>query len=182
MAPTSTATSPTRPRDFLTGPHTFSKTTVCCPSGPSPTRAVTVLRALPPLAVRALKDLVWLGRIAASGSVQMAALNYPNNPTGTVASRGDLELLYDRLGSRLVLFNDALLYSFTLGGAAPTSELASASTTTTPSSSSPTCLPTLGRPPWPNAPPSSSTSTSPEMFPPKYTVEPAGSSSTSVTK
>lgn len=49
-----------------------------------------------------------LDRIAAAGKVQLAGWNYPNNPTGTVTSRAHLDLLYERLGSDLLMFNDAV--------------------------------------------------------------------------
>jgi len=53
-------------------------------------------------------DRAALDRIAAAGTIQMAAWNYPNNPTGSVASRAELDSLYESLGSNIVMFNDAV--------------------------------------------------------------------------
>jgi aminotransferase len=40
--------------------------------------------------------------------IRIAALNYPNNPTGSIIPEPALEALRDRLDSRAVIFNDAI--------------------------------------------------------------------------
>ncbi|MGB3563307.1 MAG: pyridoxal phosphate-dependent aminotransferase [Thermoanaerobaculia bacterium] len=44
---------------------------------------------------------------AKSGPIRIAALNYPNNPTGAVLSRSGVAELAARVGPKAILFNDA---------------------------------------------------------------------------
>jgi len=53
-------------------------------------------------------DLSTLDRSGGSGGIRFAALNYPNNPTGTLISPVELGALRDRLGPEPVIFNDAV--------------------------------------------------------------------------
>jgi len=61
-----------------------------------------------------LPDLSALERDGVDG-MRLVALNYPNNPTGTVLAAETVEVLVDRLGNTPILFNDAtygpLVYS-----------------------------------------------------------------------
>ncbi len=49
-----------------------------------------------------------LDLLSKSGPIRIAALNYPNNPTGAVLSRSGVAELAARVGPKAILFNDAV--------------------------------------------------------------------------
>lgn len=63
-----------------------------------------------------LPDLELLSR---SGPICIAALNYPNNPTGAVLSRTGVAELAARVGSEAILFNDAAYGPLVYEGSPP---------------------------------------------------------------
>jgi aspartate/methionine/tyrosine aminotransferase len=61
-------------------------------------------------------DVRGLDRSDAAGGIRIAALNYPNNPTGTVLSPATLSALRERLDPRALIFNDAVYGPLTHDG------------------------------------------------------------------
>jgi aspartate/methionine/tyrosine aminotransferase len=63
-----------------------------------------------------LPDLDLLGK---AGPIRIAALNYPNNPTGAVLSRQGIAELAERVGPEAILFNDAAYGPLVYDGSPP---------------------------------------------------------------
>ena len=60
-----------------------------------------------------------LDLLAKAGPIRIAALNYPNNPTGVVLSRPGIAELAARVGSEAILFNDAAYGPLVYEGSPP---------------------------------------------------------------
>ena len=60
-----------------------------------------------------------LDLLAKSGPIRIAALNYPNNPTGAVLSRSGVAELAARVGPKAILFNDAAYGPLVYEGSPP---------------------------------------------------------------
>jgi aspartate/methionine/tyrosine aminotransferase len=60
-----------------------------------------------------------LDLLAKSGPIRIAALNYPNNPTGAVLSRSGVAELASRVGPETILFNDAAYGPLVYRGSPP---------------------------------------------------------------